>query len=119
MGKKKILVVEDEYVAALGLAEMLELWDYGVCEIASTGEDAISIAERERPDIILIDVGLHGKISGIQAAREINRRLGLPAIIISGYSEERIREQIDLGGPFYYVGKPLDFDRLETLLAAL
>lgn len=119
MQKKRVLVVEDEYVAAMSLAEMLDLWGYGVCEIASTGEDAISIAERERPDMVLIDVGLHGKINGIQAAIEINRRFGLPAIIISGYSEERIREQIDLGGPFYYIGKPLDFDKLENLLATL
>ena len=117
--RKKILIVEDEYVGALSLSEMLGHQGYDVCEIASTGKGAVRIAGKERPDIVLMDIGLTGKMTGIEAAKEINCRFGIPIIFMSGYLESEVRKQIDLCGPFRFIDKPLDFDRLETMLAAI
>lgn len=118
MKKKKILIVEDEYISAMGLEEELHDRNYETCEIAGSGKDAIRIAERERPDIVLMDIGLPGKINGIEAAKKINCRLKIPVIFISGYSEKEVK-QLDLCGPIHFIRKPVDFDELETVLAAL
>ena len=122
MSRKKILIVEDEYVGALGLADMLDLWGYEVCDIASTGEDAIASADGKKPDVILMDVNLNGQIGGIHAAKQIICRSFVPVIFMSGYEAERIRElmdQMELGGQFHILGKPIDLDCLETILASI
>ncbi len=122
MRRKKILIVEDEYVGALSLADLLDLWGYEVCEIASTGEDAIAAADGEKPDIILMDVNLNGQIDGVRAAKEIRGRSFTPVVFMSGYELERIRElmaQVELNGQFHILTKPVDFDNLENILASL
>lgn len=111
--------MEDEYVGALSLSEVLKLRGHDVCEIASTGKDAIAIAGKERPDIVLMDIGLHGDLTGIEAAKEINCRFGIPIIFMSGYSEGEVKKQIDICGPFNFIAKPLNFEQLETMLAAI
>lgn len=118
MIKKKILIVEDEFIGAVGLAGILSDWGHETCEIASTGEDAIRITEGERPDMVLMDIKLRGKMDGIEAAKDINCRFKIPVIFMSGYSEERIRMP-DLCGSFYFIDKPIDFDELEAVLADL
>lgn len=108
MKKRKALIVEDEYIGALGLVDMFELWDWDVCPIASTGEKALEIAEREKPDIVLMDVSLHGSLSGADAARLIRQRFGIPVVFMSGYSEDEVRQLAGGKGEFHFIGKPLD-----------
>ncbi len=122
MKRKKILIVEDEFVGALSLADLLDLWGYEVCEIASTGEDAIAWADGAKPDIILMDVNLHGQIDGIHAAKEITNRSFIPVVFMTGYEVEKIREQLEsmeLSGQFHILSKPIDLGSLETILASL
>ncbi len=122
MKRKKVLIVEDEYVGALSLADLLDLWGYDVCEIASTGEDAIAQADGAKPDIILMDVNLQGQIDGIRAAKEITGRSLVPVVFMTGYETEKIRQQLErleLSGQFHILSKPIDLGSLETILASL
>lgn len=117
--RKKILIVEDEYIGALSLAELIASWDYEVSGTAETGEEAIMKSERESPDIVLMDISLRGEINGIEAATEIDRRFGIPVIFMSGYEEDSVRDEISGRGPFHFISKPLDFNQLRKLLETL
>ena len=65
---KKILIVDDQ-VEIRDLVEItLRVSDYNILK-ASSGEDAIEIAEKEKPDLIIMDIMMPGKIDGMEAAR--------------------------------------------------
>jgi CheY-like chemotaxis protein len=108
MAEGRILVVEDEHIVAMGIKKMLKSLGYQVTGIASTGEDAISKAESTFPDLVLMDIMLKGDIDGIEAAREIIKRFGLPVVYLSAYSDSQILERAKQTGPFGYIVKPFE-----------
>ena len=108
MAEGRILVVEDEHIVAMGIKKMLKSLGYQVTGIASTGEDAISKAESTFPDLVLMDIMLKGNIDGIEAAREIITRFGLPVVYLSAYSDSQILERAKQTGPFGYIIKPFE-----------
>jgi CheY-like chemotaxis protein len=113
---KKILIIEDEAVAGMGLCSILELWGYKACNHTSTGAEAIERAGREKPDLVLIDIRLKGSMTGIEAAREIRKRFGIPVVFITGYSDEETREKAQAADPVAFLTKPLDYRRLRSIL---
>jgi CheY-like chemotaxis protein len=113
---KKILIIEDEAVAGMGLCSILELWGYKTCNHTSSGAEAIKKAGREKPDIVLIDIQLKGGITGIEAATEIRKRFGIPVVFITGYSDEKTREKAQAADPVDFLTKPLDYRKLKSIL---
>ena len=116
---KKILIVEDEIIEAMFLGEILKLWGYEVCGTATSGEDAIKEAEIQNPDLVLMDVNIHGKISGIEAASKIRSQAGMPIIFVTGYSDEETRQKGYTAHPAGYFVKPLDYDKLKEALMSI
>ncbi len=114
--KKKILIVEDEIIEAIFLTKILELWGYEVCEVTTSGEDAIKKAEIDKPDLVLMDIYIHGKVNGIEAARTIRSRIGIPIIFMTGYSDEETRKKASTVNPAGYFIKPLNYDKLKEEL---
>lgn len=78
----RILVVEDEHVVALDLAQRLRALGYGVQGVVASGPDAIRSALDTRPDIILMDIHLHGEMDGIEAAAQIITQYDVPIIYL-------------------------------------
>lgn len=115
---KRVLIVEDEYIGALSLAELVMSWGFDVCGTADTGEGAVLKAELEKPDVILMDISLKGEMTGIEAARQINLRIETPIVFMSGFEEDGLNE-LPHGGPFHFIGKPLDLDKLQRMLKEL
>lgn len=114
---KRVLIVEDEVINAMALAETIPGWGCVVVDLVTSGEDAIRAAEAENPDVVLMDIAIHGSIDGLTAAREITGRLGIPVIFMTGYDdEETIRAAEDLK-PLAFLVKPLKPNRLKELLA--
>ncbi len=70
-GKLKILVVEDERIVARDLQVRLTNLGYALSGMASSKEEALISAERERPDLVLMDIRLKGIPDGIEAAQEL------------------------------------------------
>lgn len=112
MAKKKILVVED---GELNRDLMVQLLgdEYQVV-LAVDGEEAVKKAERERPDLILMDLGLPG-LDGWEATKRIKANSGLrhiPVIAVTSHAmvgdERRARE----AGCDDYLSKPLDENEL-------
>jgi len=114
-----VLIVEDDRLVLAGLAAGLEERGYLVTKAVS-GEQAVQLADSARPDLVLMDICLPD-ISGIEAARKINDRLGIPIIFLSAFNaEETVREAVSLGG-FVYLVKPITIKQLvpaiESVLA--
>jgi len=113
---KKVLIVEDEAIHAMALAEALPGWGFRVVDIADSGEDAVRAAEAHRPDVALLDVHIRGSIDGLGAAREIAGRLGIPVIFMTGLDDEETLAAARELKPLAVLVKPLDVDRLLELL---
>ena len=79
---KRIMVVEDEPVVALDLEGTLERLGYSVVAQTDTGEDAVLLAGSVRPDLVLMDIHLHTKTDGIEAAEIIYSRFQIPVIFV-------------------------------------
>lgn len=117
--KKKILIVEDEVVTSMDLWHILELWGYDMCEQVSKGEEAIKAAEKERPDIMLIDINLDGGINGIEVAKQISSRFRIHVIFITGYSDPEMKKQAELISPAGYFIKPIDYYTLKETIESI
>lgn len=106
----RILIVDDDRLVLVGLANGLETYGYAVTK-AATGEEAVARAEAVSPDLILMDICLPG-ISGTQAARKIREKRDVPIVFLSALdTEELVREAIDLGSISYLV-KPIGIQQL-------
>jgi len=108
MAKKKILVVEDERLIAEDIRRTLIYLGYDVVATVSTGEDAIAIAKKIRPDLTLMDVMLEGELNGIEAAKIIHRDLRIPIIFLTAYSNDKTLEAATAAEPFGYILKPFE-----------
>ena len=84
----KILVVEDEMIIGAKISMQLTSLGYEVTGILPRGEEAILHAKENKPDIILLDINLKGKLDGIETARALQQHGSVPIIYITANSDE-------------------------------
>jgi two-component system, response regulator PdtaR len=115
LGKRSlhVLVVEDEFFISLHTKELLQALGHTVVGIAVSANQAVQLAERDKPDVVLMDIRLNGDRDGIEAAEEIYRRLGIQSIFVSANSDPRTRERAAALQPLGFLQKPLSAERLE------
>jgi len=116
----RILVVEDEPDNGEYLVRLLEETGFQTL-LATTAAEAIRIARRERPDLVLMDVRL-AEGDGRAAARELKaaaETAAIPIIAVTALALEGDREACLAAGCDEYVTKPIDFDQLNSLLNRL
>lgn len=77
-----------------------------VTGIARTVEDAIALIERNKPHLVLLDISLSGEFEGIELARIIDRRWGIPVLFISGYLSHQAVQGLDELNTAGYIVKP-------------
>ena len=106
MSGEKILIVEDEIIVAMNMEQKLIDLRYNVVGIAVSGEDAVKYASQLKPDLILMDIILKGKIDGINAANQINDILDVPIIYLTAYSDEDVLKRAQKTEPYGYMLKP-------------
>jgi two-component system, response regulator PdtaR len=82
-GTLRVLVVEDEAMIALLLAEVLSEMGHEVCATAATEDAAVAAAVRHKPDLMIVDEWLR-QGSGISAVAEINRSGYIPHVFVTG-----------------------------------
>lgn len=88
----KVLVVEDEAITALVESRLIDSFGYESCGIASNGEDAVLSFSRELPSIVCMDIGLPGRLDGIEAAALMLESQDTSIVFITGYDDaERMR----------------------------
>lgn len=114
---KKIVVVDDDALLRRSLAFNLERAGYQV-QTAANAEDALGLVRRDRPDLVLLDIGLPG-IDGLDALKQFREQLGLAVILLT--ARRREFDQV-LGlelGADDYVTKPFDLDVLLARIKAV
>ena len=109
MNKKvRILIVEDESIVGIDLKQTLIKLNYQILDVVRTGEDAIKKAVEIKPDVILMDIMLGGKITGIEAVQRIKQHIDIPVIYLTAYADEKTIQSAKLTDPFGYILKPFD-----------
>lgn len=117
---KTILIAEDNYDFREMLRQFLGASGYRTLE-ATDGEQAVEVATRECPDLILMDLGLPGTdgLSAVTAIREHLPLAGVPILIVSAYDRLEYRTEAISAGCSGYITKPVDLDALLKTLNLL
>jgi len=116
MSKKRIMVVEDEGITAMRIKNSLEQMGYDVTSMVFTGEEAVIKAAQDRPDLIMMDIVLDGKIDGIEAAGQILSLFKIPVVYLTAHSDEKMLKRIKDTEPFGYINKPFDERELRVVV---
>lgn len=111
-----ILLVEDELIIAEDMTNILEKIGYNVIGVAIDFDEAIVFLEKEKPDLILLDINLSGKQDGIELAKEINKRFSVPFIFTTSYSDSSTLERAKHVNPVNYLVKPFKKEQLYTAI---
>ena len=104
----KVLVVEDQRIVAKDIQAKLEGLGYEVPAIVSYGEQVQDIAERTRPDLVLMDIKLEGAMDGIEAAVKLRHAMEIPVIYITAYADDDTLKRVKLSEPYGYLLKPFE-----------
>ncbi|UFH56295.1 sigma 54-interacting transcriptional regulator [Spirosoma sp. KNUC1025] len=111
----KILIVEDEYIIANDLEIILTEAGYPVTGVADSVAEALLLMEQQKPDMVLLDIYLKGKETGIDLAKMLEDR-AIPFIYISANDNRSVLEAVKATQPSGYIVKPFrEKDLLTTL----
>lgn len=114
--KIKVMVVEDEVLIGLMLVKKLRAYGYDVADVVTTGEYSIEFAGKIQPSVVLMDVTLAGQMNGIEAARQIKNKYGIPIIIFTGYNDKLLHDQARQIEPVAILEK---MDPISEIIAAI
>jgi PAS domain S-box-containing protein len=116
MGSARILVVEDEAIVARDIVHQLERFGHHVVADTPRGEEAVEVAARLLPDLVLMDIQLAGTMDGIDAAQVIRRNSGIPVVFLTAFATDNVLQRAKQASPFGYLIKPFDPQQLATAI---
>jgi CheY-like chemotaxis protein len=99
MAKARIMLIEDESIIAMDIHNCLEKLGYEIPALASSGEEAVKIAIEIKPDLILMDIILEGKMDGVEAAEKIHNLIDIPIIYLTAYADDQTLHRLRLQSP--------------------
>lgn len=112
----RILLVEDEALISMELRDRLAQLGYVVTGSVKSGEMAIEELADSRPDLVLMDIHLDGKLDGIQTASLIRERWSVAVVFLTAYSNADLLRQAGKTHPFGYLVKPFEERELHATL---
>jgi twitching motility two-component system response regulator PilH len=110
----KVLYVEDHEVQRDIMVQMLELYGYEV-DVAYNGEEGVEKARQWRPDVILMDIRMPGRIDGFVAVRQLrngSETADIPILVISAWGSAKHKERALQAGADAHLTKPVSTDKL-------
>ena len=116
----RVLIVEDERIIAMSTSVNLRRMGCEGVDMVPSGAEAIAKAQEKNPDVVLMDIMLEGGMDGIEAAEQI--RLSSPEttiIFCTAYTDQGTRSRANAAGPKAFLGKPVDYATLKSILDAL
>lgn len=102
----KIMIVEDSNELQDKIKLKLSKNGFDVVNVVASGNDAIRRALCSCPDLILMDIMLEGKMDGIETAKKINKKIDVPIIFLTAYSDEDFIKRAEKLAPYGYILKP-------------
>jgi two-component system, response regulator PdtaR len=107
----RIVIADDEAVIRLGLKTIIENMGHRVVGMAANGEDAVAITQREKPDVLLLDIRMPLQ-DGLEAAEILEESCPTAIVMLTAYSQEGLIKRAAKAGIMGYLVKPI---REETL----
>ena len=114
MTDARVLIVEDEVIVAEALKQTLKASHYKVIGHATDGREAVQMARQLHPDVILMDIVLRGRTSGIEAAVSIQREIDTSIIYVTGQSSEPLVNAAARSGALGYIVKPFQAQQVTS-----
>jgi DNA-binding NarL/FixJ family response regulator len=116
--KQKILIVDDEIWAALDMEWVVLTLGHEAVGPAATAERAIELAERLRPNLVLMDIRLANNSDGVAAAVEIRQRFEIPSLFVSAHGDPIMRSHAAAADPLGFIEKPFSPKSLALAIEA-
>ncbi len=111
--RKTVMIVEDDLILNLLYESYLEKLGYDAEGELVYGKTAIEVAQKIKPDLILMDISLEGEIDGITAMKEIRKFSDVPVIYITGNSDPHHVQRAKETDYLDYLVKPIEFNDLK------
>jgi DNA-binding response OmpR family regulator len=113
MTAAKILIVEDEFIIGEHLRSLLTGMDHTVSGLVGTGEEAVTHVAERRPDLVLLDIGLSGRMDGFEAAHKIRHDYGVAVVFMTGSTDPKTIDRMTAMN-LDYVTKPFDAESIQA-----
>ncbi len=108
MLKCKILIVEDEPVIGENILRILRHKGYDAVGPAKNSEDAVEMAAREKPQVVIMDIEISGNSDGIETAKRINESADIPVLYLTAHSDDETIQRARETDPYGYIIKPIN-----------
>lgn len=116
MAGLRILIAEDDPLVAITLSDQLAELGHTVVAVASDGQEAIDMAQREKPQIALLDIKMPN-VDGITAAEQIGSQFDIPMLMLTAYSDRPLVLRAAEAGALGYLLKPVSAEELAANLS--
>jgi PAS domain S-box-containing protein len=116
MSKAGILIVEDSFIVAFHLRKTLESEGYIVVGAETSGEAALALLEKQKPDLVLMDIMLTGRLDGIETARTVKSKYNIPVIYITALTDKETIQRAKITEPYGYLTKPFEDREVFTVI---
>jgi len=112
--REKILIVEDDILQAKSLSNHLSSFGYDVLPHADSVDKVMQCLEKMKPDLILMDISLKGRMDGIEGTNQIRSRFDIPIVFVTAYSSENLIKRAKETEPYGYIIKPFSKSDVKT-----
>ena len=116
MSKIKIAVVEDETLIAMRLCTALEDLGYDVLDSVESYTEGLDLVIQEKPDLLITDIQLSGRKTGIDLSKKIREFSNLPIIFLSSYNDKSTIDDARDARPNAYLIKPFNKEELYSAI---
>ena len=112
----RILIVEDEIIVARDIQQQLIDLGYQPIGHATDGDEALAMARKLVPDLVLMDIQLNGALDGIGAAQAIRTLLQFPVVFLTAFAADDVIARAKMTEPYGYILKPFSERELRTVI---
>jgi PAS domain S-box-containing protein len=116
MNPARVMIVEDDRVVARDIRTQVSRMGHSVVGVTGSGEEAVTLAAAQQPDLVLMDIRLDGEMDGIEAAQRIRSKNRIPVVFLTAYGNEQIMRRASLTEPFGYLLKPFEEPQMRTVI---
>lgn len=111
MAAIRILIAEDNDLVSLTLEDQLKGLGYEVVGIARTGTEAVMLASRLKPDLVIMDIRMP-EMDGTEATARIRDQTGIPVVMLTAFADKEAIRRAEAAGALAYLVKPVNEQEL-------
>ncbi|MDD3978101.1 response regulator [Methanomicrobium antiquum] len=112
----KVLIVEDDAIISMDIEQRVKKAGWAVIGVEDRAEKVYEAVEKERPDIVLMDINIKGDSDGVTVAEKLLEDYGIHVIYITAYSDMSMKERSLKTDPLGYLVKPIREAELTEML---